>query len=93
MEGFDNYVAPESFIIEFGRSPEKETLEMLCENKGVEVLGSGRFRVYLKDDTAITEKYIEASVTNGWELRDLIVERCSLDEIFAQLSGKTKNSK
>ena len=41
----------------------------------------------------MTERYVEASVANGWELKDLLVERCSLDEIFAQLSGKTKNSK
>jgi len=93
MEDFDNYVAPESFVIEFGKSPDKTVLETLCDNKGVEVLGNGRFRIFLKDDTAITERYVEASVANGWELKDLLVERCSLDEIFAQLSGKTKNSK
>lgn len=93
MEDFDNYVAPESFVIELGRGPDKSVLEALCENKGVEVLGEGRFRIYLKEDAGITEKYVEASVANDWDLRDLMVERCSLDEIFAQLSGKTKNSK
>lgn len=90
MEDFDNYVAPESFVIGFGKSPDKTVLETLCENKGVEVLGNGRFRIFFKDDTAITERYVEASVANGWELKDLLVERCSLDEIFAQLSGKNK---
>ena len=90
MEDFDNYVAPESFVIEFGKAPDASTLETLCENKGVEALGNGRFRIYLKEDTGITEKYVEASVANDWDLRDLVVERCSLDEIFAQLSGKTK---
>ena len=93
MEDFDNYVAPESFIIEFGKAPDRSILLSLCENKGVEALGEGRFRVYFKEDTGITEKYIEASVTNNWDLKDLIVELCSLDEIFAQLSGKTKNRK
>lgn len=56
-------------------------------------MGEGRFRIYFKENTGITEKYIEASVANDWDLKDLIVERCSLDEIFAQLSGKIKNRK
>ena len=61
MEDFDNYVAPESFVIELGKSPDKAVLETLCENKGVEVLGNGRFRIFLKDDTAITESTLRRS--------------------------------
>lgn len=91
MEDFDNYVAPESFIIEMRNAPSKEVLAAVAENKGIENLGEGKFRIMLKDDTSITEKYIQESVNNGWMLRDLYVERCSLDEIFAQLSGKAKN--
>ena len=91
MEDFDNYIAPESFVIKLGRSPGKVVLSSLCENKGIKELEPGCFRIYFKEDSGITEKYIEASEANDWELRDLVVERCSLDEIFAQLSGKTKN--
>ena len=91
MEDFDNYIAPESFVIKLGRSPGRAVLASLSENKGVEELEPGRFRIYFKEDSGITEKYIEASVANDWILKDLVVERCSLDEIFAQLSGKTKN--
>ena len=39
MEDFDNYVAPESFVIEFGKSPDKTVLETLCDNKGVLPMG------------------------------------------------------
>ena len=91
MEDFDNYIAPESFVIKLGRSPGKAVLASLCENKGVEELEPGCFRIYFKEDSGITEKYIETSEANDWILKDLMVERCSLDEIFAQLSGKTKN--
>ena len=73
MEEFDNYVAPESFIVEFANSPSKEVLENL------------------KDDISITEKYIQESVKQNWNLKNIYVERSSLSEIFAQLSGKAKN--
>ncbi len=90
MENFDNYIAPESFVIELGRSPGKAVLDSLSENNGIEELEKGRFRIYFKEDSEITERYIEASVANDWDLKDLLVERCSLDEIFAQLSGKNQ---
>ena len=91
MEEFDNYVAPESFIVEFANSPAKEVLENLTENNGIEALEDGSYRIFLKDDISITEKYIQESVKQNWNLRNIYVERASLSEIFAQLSGKAKN--
>ena len=91
MEEFDNYVAPESFIVEFANSPSKEVLENLTENNGIEALEDGSYRIFLKDDISITEKYIQESVKQNWTLKNIYVERASLSEIFAQLSGKAKN--
>lgn len=90
MEEFDNYVAPESFIVEFVNSPSKEVLENLTENNGIEALEDGSYRIFLKDDISITEKYIQESVKQNWNLKSIYVERASLSEIFAQLSGKAK---
>ena len=91
MEEFDNYVAPESFIVEFANSPSKEVLENLTENNGIEALEDGSYRIFLKDDISITETYIQESVKQNWNLKNIYVERASLSEIFAQLSGKAKN--
>lgn len=91
MEEFDNYVAPESFIVEFANAPAKEILENLTENNGIEALEDGSYRIFLKDDISITEKYIQESVKQNWNLKSIYVERASLSEIFAQLSGKAKN--
>ena len=91
MEEFDNYVAPESIIVEFANSPSKEVLENLTENNGIEALEDGSYRIFLKDDISITEKYIQESVKQNWNLKNIYVERASLSEIFAQLSGKAKN--
>lgn len=91
MEEFDNYVAPESFIVEFANSPSKEVLENLTENNGIEALEDGSYRIFLKDDISITEKYIQESVKQNWNLKNIYVERASLSEIFAQLSGKANN--
>ena len=90
MEDFDNYIAPDSFIIELNHSPGKEVLAGLAPNKGIEELSENRFRIFFSGDNSITEQYIERSVTGNWDLKELLVERCSLDRIFAQLSAKIK---
>lgn len=90
MEEFDNYIAPESFIVEFVNPPQKEEIENLAKNRGVEQLDKNSFRVFFDEDASVTEKYISESVKKNWDLKKLLVERCSLEEIFAQLSGKLK---
>lgn len=91
MEDFDNYIAPDSFILALQNTPGKEVLETLLPNKGVVELETGRYRIFFGEDTGVTEKYIKESVKRGWNLEELVVERCSLEQIFAQLSGKSGN--
>lgn len=90
MEDFDNYIAPDSFVIELNHSPGKDVLAQLAPNKGIEELAENRYRIFFDDDNSVTEKYIEESVRDNWDLKELLVERCGLDQIFAQLSGKVK---
>ena len=40
-------------------------------------------------DASITGRIIESSVQKGWELREISLDKSSLDEIFAQLSNHT----
>lgn len=91
MEDFDNYIAPDSFVLTLGHTPGKEVLETLAPNRGVVELEGGEYRIYFDQDNSITEKYIEESVKRGWNLKELSVERCGLDQIFAQLSGKNRS--
>jgi len=93
MEDFDTYVTPESFIVQFDNPPAKEELDKVYDNNGIEDLENGKFRIFFKGDSLITEKYIKESVKNNWDITELKVERASLDEIFACLSGNNKSKK
>lgn len=90
MEEFDNYIAPESFVMVLNNPPAIEVIKNFTDNKGVEQIDKNSFRVFFGEDGSITEKYITESVKCDWDLKKLLVERCSLEEIFAQLSGKLK---
>lgn len=90
MEDFDNYIAPESFIVKLSNPPSLETMKAVANSNAIESIGDNRFRLFFENDCSITEKFIDESVKNNWGLKELLVERSTLDEIFAQLSGKSK---
>lgn len=90
MEDFDNYIAPESFVVEFIDPPSIEVIKTLAVTDRVAPLDVNRFRVFFNGDNTVTEKFIDESVENDWGINELVVERSSLEDVFAQLSGKSK---
>lgn len=88
MDDFDNYIAPSSFVMRLDNPPAREELLAITGVTGVEDLGEGRLRVCFNTSADITECMIELGVMRGWQLREINLERSSLDEIFAHLSGK-----
>jgi ABC-2 type transport system ATP-binding protein len=92
MEEFDNYVVPNSLNVTLGNPPAVEELAKLPNVLNIEQTGPGMYRIRFKGDDTITEEIVAASVQGGWRLREITMERCSLDVIFAQLSGKLKNN-
>lgn len=88
MEAFNNYMEPCTFMVDFLNPPTEEELKQLEGVDSVAELGKGHFRVRFSDNRNITCRMVEMSVTRGWNLSEIMIERNSLDEIFAQLSGK-----
>lgn len=92
MSEFDNYVVPCSFIVSFAQTPPIEELSKIEHILNIEEVYPGTLRIRFENDDDITEKIAALSVRNGWRLREITMERSSLDVIFAQLSGKLKNN-
>lgn len=88
MDDFDNYVAPTSFTATLANAPSIEELAKLKGVMSVDNLGDSHYRFHITEPDGITEKMIAVSVANGWQLEEIQLERLSLDEIFARLSGK-----
>jgi len=57
----------------------------------VEVLTERQVRIFFDRDQEIMERIVETSVHRGWQLREISLDRSSVDEIFAQLSLKSKH--
>ncbi|MDR2130167.1 MAG: ABC transporter ATP-binding protein [Odoribacteraceae bacterium] len=90
MNEFNNYLQPDTFVATFKRPPGEEELRALPGISRVERLPGSQnaFRLAFSADDDITCRVVELSVARDWGLSEITVERCSLDAVFAQLSGK-----
>lgn len=90
MEAFNNYVMPDTMLVFMDNPPAMEELSALPGITGVEFLSDRNIRLRFAANKDVPKLVIATSVQRGWELTELTQERTSLDEVFAQLSNKTK---
>jgi ABC-2 type transport system ATP-binding protein len=88
MEAFNNYILPETMLVQMDNPPSVEELKDIPGISGVEVLNDRSIRLRFKASADISKQIITMSVQRGWELKEIMLEKSSLDEVFAQLSNK-----
>jgi ABC-2 type transport system ATP-binding protein len=89
MDAFNNYILPDSMLVFMDLPPSLETLAAIPAITRAEQLNDKSFRLHFKASSAVSHKVVEMSVANGWQLTEILLEKSSLDEIFAQLSNNT----
>ena len=91
MDAFNNYVEPHSVLMQMENPPAAEELLRIPGVTKVDFLTERQIRLYFNADQEITERVIALSVAGGWRLREISLDKSSLDEIFAQLSNHHQN--
>jgi ABC-2 type transport system ATP-binding protein len=90
MEAFSNYVEPHSALVRMNNLPASGELLKIAGVTKVDYLNEGQARIFFNGDQDVTERIIGESVQKGWRLREISLDKSSIDEIFAQLSNKSK---
>jgi ABC-2 type transport system ATP-binding protein len=93
MDAFNNYLEPHSVLMYMDNPPAEEEFLRTPGVTKADFLTEKQIRLYFNGDHEITERIIATSVAQGWRLREISLDKSSLDEIFAQLSshnGRTK---
>ena len=88
MDAFNNYIEPDSLIATLENPPQEKELRAIEGIKEVEFLTDKIVRVRFELSADIAEKMVEMSVHRKWRLKEITLEKSSLDAIFAQLSNK-----
>jgi len=87
MDAFNNYVEPHSILLYLENPPPSSVLLQIPGVTKADFLTERQLRLYFSGDGEITERIVAASVSHGWRLREINLEKSSIDEIFAQLSN------
>ncbi|MFW0718631.1 ABC transporter ATP-binding protein [Pedobacter sp. N23S346] len=88
MDAFNNYIEPDSLIMSLLNPPPIQEMEILMGVKKVDLISPTKFRVHFAPGEEISERLIQISSAEGWRMREITLEKSSLDQIFAQLSNQ-----
>ena len=88
LQEFNDLVEPNSLLVTLMSPPSMEELGRIPGVENVEHITDTRFRLRFSGEQDITKRIIDLSVKQGWHLHEIVLERDSLDAVFAQLSGK-----
>jgi len=91
MTAFNNYMEPHSVLLHMVNPPPAEELLEIKGANRVDFLTERQVRVFFNGDQEITQRIIETSVRKDWQLMEITLDKSSIDEIFAQLSNKSKS--
>ena len=68
-------------------APQNEEFMKIEGIERVERLTNTRIRLHFVGDDSIVSRVVDAACENDWKLREITLERESLDKVFAKLSG------
>ncbi|PUZ21647.1 ABC-2 type transport system ATP-binding protein [Chitinophaga costaii] len=88
MESFNNYIEPDSLVTTLENPPALSVLQAIPGIRSVEFVTDKIIRMHFDPTIDIAESIVELSVGQHWRLKEITLERSSLDAIFAQLSNK-----
>jgi ABC-2 type transport system ATP-binding protein len=89
MDAFNNYIMPDTMLVYMDNPPSADELNLIPGITAVEMTNDRGIRLRFKASDTIAKEIIAMSVQKGWELKEIMLEKSSLDEIFAQLSNNT----
>lgn len=90
MDAFNNYAQPSTIMVRLDNPPSGQDIKRITGITEVEFVTDRQIRIYFDGNHEdIAERLVAASVSGGWRLKEINVDKGLLDDIFKQLSGKS----
>lgn len=88
IDAFNTYMQPSALITIMHAAPATAELLNIEGIERVERLTETRIRLHFNGDDSIIGRVVKQAVLRQWHLREIAMEKESLDKVFAKLSGK-----
>ena len=89
IDEFNSYMAPSAIIAIMHNPPSDEIFLSIEGMERVERLTQTRIRLHFKEGVEVFDTIVAKASLEGWKLREISLEKESLDKVFAKLSGKS----
>ena len=83
---FNDYIEPDSLLVSAEAPPALEEFLKIDGISEAENTDHNQIRRFFKGSQEVAESVIEAAVKNKWKLREINIERSSLDDVFAKIT-------
>ncbi len=93
VEQFNDYIEPHSILVSMEALPAVEELEKIEGVEKADILDDKKARIVFNAGQEVAEHIVGHSVKNNWRLREINIERSSLDDVFAKIANDQKNGK
>jgi len=88
MDAFNNYLQPQSLLMQLENPPVSGALLAIPGITKVDFQSEKQVRVFFDGGEEIAERIVAASVEQGWRLRAINLEKGGLEDVFKQLSNQ-----
>ncbi|EDM36012.1 ABC transporter related protein [Pedobacter sp. BAL39] len=88
LDEFDNHIVPNTLVVSLVAAPPVAELLAIPGVVDVESLGGIRYRISFTDAQDVIERVVETSVAQKWRLIEVVLEKNSLETVFAELTKK-----
>lgn len=86
VEEFNDYIKPNTILLSLEAAPAVEELAKIDGVVAADVISEKKIRIEFSGSQDVAERLVESSVKNNWKLREIIIERSSLDDVFAKIT-------
>lgn len=92
VEEFNNTIASDTLYVSFANEVKIDDFQLIHGIRKVETIDSNTFRICFTNKDELIHQVVETSVAKGWELREIYMEKTSMDIVFAELSKNNNNN-
>ncbi|WP_430009191.1 ABC transporter ATP-binding protein [Methylophaga lonarensis] len=82
-----------SLQVQLANAPSVSELSAIAGVVSLQTIADSTFRLHYQPDNDPTERLVSLAVANGWQLRQLVAEQHSLEDVFMKIVQREENSK
>ena len=88
MEAFNDYIEPNTISLTLDNPPSNEEILSIKGVEEIKKINGNKFQIVFDTSIQVSRAIVNKSVEKDWGLLEIVLEKQSLDLIFAHLSGK-----